>query len=220
MAGLGLVAGAFVAVVIGLGIYVGVSGNDDADAPGIVATLAFELLIGAAVLLLAARRGISLRRLGFVLPRRWGIIGIVWTGSYAVLVAYQVVLALLDQAGIDVSRFRSGNPLPVDLDDGVALVVLLGIAVVVVAPLSEELFFRALIFRGLRGYWRLLPSLAVSGLIFGAFHGNLSVVIPFTFVGALFAWGYEESDSLITPIVAHVLVNSVSFALTIAGAGD
>ncbi|MEZ4553201.1 MAG: CPBP family intramembrane glutamic endopeptidase [Dehalococcoidia bacterium] len=220
LAGLGLVAGAFVLVVIGLGIYVGVTGNEDTDVPGVIATLAFEVMIGAAVVLLARRRRLGLRDLGFVLPRRWGFIGLVWAGSYAILVAYQIILALLEQAGIDSSRFSEGNPLPVDTGDGILLLAVLGVAVVLVAPLSEELFFRALIFRGLRGYWRLIPSLAVSGIVFGAFHGNLSVIVPFAFIGALFAWGYEESDSLVTPIVAHMLVNGVSFALSVAGAAD
>lgn len=219
-AGLGLIAAAFVLVVIGLGVYVGVTGDEDTDAPGVIATLFFELLIGASVLFLAARRGRSFRDLGFVRPQRWGLIGIVWAGSYGILVAYQLVLALIDRLGIDVSRLREGNPLPIDSGDGIGLIVVLGLAVVIVAPLCEELFFRALIFRGLRGYWRLLPSLAVSGLIFGAFHGNLSVLVPFTFVGALFAWGYEESESLLTPVLAHLLVNGVSFALSVAGAGD
>ncbi|MGE0227880.1 MAG: lysostaphin resistance A-like protein [Dehalococcoidia bacterium] len=220
LAGLGLVAAAFVLVVVGLGVYVGVSGNEDTEAPGVIATLTFEVLIGAAVALLAFWRRFSRRDLGFVLPRRWGFIGLVWAGSYAILVAYQVVLLLLERVGVDSSRFSEGNPLPVDTGDGIVLLAALGIAVVLVAPLSEELFFRALIFRGLRGYWRLLPSLAVSGIVFGAFHGNLSVIVPFAFIGALFAWGYEESDSLITPIVAHMLVNGVSFALSVAGAAD
>ena len=220
LAGLGLIVGAFVAVVAGLGVYIAVTGNDTSDTPGIVSTLIFELLIGASVLFLASRRALRLRDLGFVRPSHWGPLGAVWAGSYGILVAYQVALALLDQAGIDVSRFTEGNALPVDSEDGVVLLVVLGLAVVAVAPFSEELFFRALIFRGVRGYWRLLPSLAVSGLLFGAFHGNVSVLIPFTFIGALFAWAYEESDSLWTPIIAHALVNGVSFALTVVGVGE
>lgn len=216
IAGFGLVAAGFVAVVLGLGIYVGVTGDEDANAVGIVATVLFELLIGAAVLVLAARRGLEFRDLGLVWPRRWGFLGLVWLGSYGVLVAYQIALALLDRLGLDTSRLSEGNPLPVDPDDGVLLLALLGLAVVFIAPLSEELFFRALLFRGLRGYWRVIPSLAMSGLVFGLFHGNLSVIVPFAFIGALFAWGYEESDSLVTPILAHMLVNGVSFALSIA----
>lgn len=220
LGGLGLVVIGFIAVVVGLGIYVVATGNDDTDSPGIFATVAFELVIGATVLFLARRRGLSRRDLRLVLPRRWGFIGLVWLGSYGVLVAYQLLLAGLDRAGVDTSRFTEGNPLPIDENNGIAMIVVLGIAVVLIAPLSEELFFRALLFRGLRGYWRLLPSMAVSGLVFGAFHGNVSVVLPFAFIGALFAWGYEESDSLVTPILAHMLVNGVSFALSVAMAGD
>jgi membrane protease YdiL (CAAX protease family) len=46
------------------------------------------------------------------------------------------------------------------------------------------------------------------------------VFLPFAFIGALFAWGYEESDSLWIPIAAHALVNGLSFALSVAGVGD
>jgi membrane protease YdiL (CAAX protease family) len=218
--GLGLVVGAFVLVLIGLGVYVGVTGDEDSDTPGIVSTLCFELLIGASVLFLAARRGKSFRDLGFRRPRHWGPLAVVWGGAYGVLIAYQIVLALLKAAGVDTDRLSEGNPLPVGPGEQLALLVILGVAVVAVAPLSEELFFRALVFRGLRGYWRLLPSLAVSGTLFAAFHGNISVFVPFAFIGALFAWGYEESDSLWVPIIAHALVNGVSFALSVAGVGD
>src|SRR5262249_35053832 len=159
--------------------YVVVTGDEDSDTPGIVSTLLFELLIGSTVLVLAARNGLSFRDLGFRRPRAWGLVGIVWAGAYGILTVYQLVLALLDHDGLDVSRCNEGNPLPVDKHDTVVLVVVLGAAVVAIAPLSEELFFRALIFRGLRGYWRLLPSLATSGLLFGAFHGNVSVFLPF-----------------------------------------
>lgn len=218
--GLALVIGAFVVVAIGLGIYVGVSGNEDTDTPGILGTLFFELLIGASVLFLATRRGLNFRNLGFVRPRHWGPLGVVWLGSYGILITYQVVLALLEQAGINVGRLTEGNPLPVDSNGNIALIAVLGLAVVVIAPITEELFFRGLIFRGLRGYWRLLPALAVSGLLFGAFHGNISVLVPFTFVGVLFAWGFERSGSLWIPITAHALVNGVSFALSVAGVGE
>jgi membrane protease YdiL (CAAX protease family) len=220
LAALGLVILAFLAVLIALGVYVAATGDDESDAPGIVSTLLFELLIGATVLLMASRRGLGFRDLGFGRPRRWAPLGFVWAGSYGVLVVYQIVLALLHEAGLDVDRFTEGNPLPIGPDENIALMAVLGAAVVLVAPLSEELFFRALVFRGLRGYWRLLPSLAVSGVLFGAFHGNISVFLPFAFIGALFAWGYEESDSLWIPIAAHALVNGLSFALSVAGVGD
>jgi membrane protease YdiL (CAAX protease family) len=219
LVGLAMIIGAFALIAGGLGIYIAATGDRDGDGPGIVSTLAFELLIGGSVLLLAAHRGVSLHALGFRRPRRWAPLGIVWTGSYGVLVVYTIILSLIESAGVDTSRFSGGNPLPIE-HDNIVLLVILGVAVVVVAPVSEELFFRGLIFRGLRGYWRLLPALLVSGALFAAFHGNLSVLVPFTFIGAFFAWGFEESDSLWTSILAHALVNGLSFALSVAGVGN
>jgi hypothetical protein len=81
----------------------------------------------------------------------------------------------------------------------------------------EELFFRGLLFRGLHTAWSMFPALLVSGFLFGAFHQNLAVLIPFTFIGMLFAWAYEETGSLWTPILAHAAVNGLAFVLSVSG---
>jgi membrane protease YdiL (CAAX protease family) len=117
-----------------------------------------------------------------------------------------------------VSRFAQGNTVPIDPADGGFVLLLLAIAVVGLAPLCEELFFRALLFRGLRGFWGLTPSLFASGVLFGAFHLNVGVLLPFTLIGVLFAWSNEQSGSIYTSIAAHGAVNSLSFVLTASGA--
>lgn len=180
-------------------------------------TIAFELLFGAAVVYLAFHRGLRLADLGFVRPQRWGPAVVAWLGAYFVLAGYALLLAALDAVGFDVSGLRDGNPLPVDGDRqlGALAIVLLGVAVVGVAPFAEELFFRALLFRGMRGYWGLGPSLAASGIAFGAFHINISVLVPFAGIGVLFAWANERSGSLWTSIAAHAAFNGASFALTV-----
>ncbi len=206
---------AVTAALVVLGVTPGAPGNTSDNMAAAVATIALELLFGGAVLWLAARRGLGWADLGFVRPRRWGPVGIAWAGSYVVIVAYQLLLAAVKSVGVDVSMFDDANALPVDPRESVVLLLLLGTAVVVVAPFCEELFFRALLFRGMRGYWRLAPSLAVSGLAFGAFHLNPSVVLPFALIGVLFAWANEQSGSLWTSIAAHAGVNGVSFALSL-----
>lgn len=182
---------------------------------GAVAAVALEAMLGLWVVWRVAARGLSWAELGFVPPRRWSPLWIAWGGSYGILIGYTVVLQALRLVGIDTSRFMRGNSLPIDASDGGAILLILGVAVVALAPLCEELFFRALLFRGMRGYWRLGPALLVSGLLFGLFHLNVSVVVPFTLIGVLFAWATEASGSIYTSIAAHGAVNALSFVLTV-----
>ena len=178
-----------------------------------------EAMLGLWVVLRRRTRGFSWAALGFVAPRRWGPLWVAWAGSYLILLGYAAVLALLNSWGLDTSRFSEGNAVPIDPADGGLVLLLLALAVVALAPLCEELFFRGLIFRGLRGYWGLTPSLLVSGLLFGLFHFNLGVILPFTLIGIVFAWSNEQSGSIYTSIAAHGAVNSLSFVLTAAGLG-
>ena len=187
--------------------------GERADAATAAWTIAFELLFGGAVLLLAWRRGLDSRDLGFVRPRRWRPAALAWGGAYGVLICYGMLLLALESIGVNVSVVGDGNALPADLARRPQVLLMFAFAVVLVAPISEELFFRALLFRGLRGYWGLGPSLAVSGLAFGLFHVNPGVLLPFTAIGVLFAWSTEQSGSLWTSIVAHAAVNGVSLLL-------
>lgn len=179
-------------------------------------TVAFELLFGGAVLLLAWRRGLDSRDLGFVRPGRWRPAAIAWGGAYGVLIAYGALLLALESVGVNISAFEDRNALPADLARSPRVFLMFAVALVVVAPISEELFFRALLFRGMRGYWGLAPSLALSGLAFGLFHVNPGVLLPFAAIGMLFAWANEQSGSLWTSIVAHAAVNGVSLLLGVA----
>ena len=179
------------------------------------AMLLFELTLIATVLVLAARRGLTFADLGFVAPRRWRILAIAWVGAYVILFVYQAVLLVLQALGLPVQGLAEGNTIPLDAALGPLVILMIGLAVVVAAPFGEELLFRALFFRGMRGYWRFMPAAWASGLLFALFHVNLSVVVPFALIGALFAWAYEESGSLWVAIVAHGGLNGVSFVITL-----
>jgi membrane protease YdiL (CAAX protease family) len=183
---------------------------------GFGATLLFEVVIASIVLGLARWRGISLAQLGFVRPRNWGLAVTAWLGSYGVAIAYAMVLLALRAAHIDTSRLEGGNPLPLGPDATPAMMAALGVLVIVFAPVCEELFFRAFVFRGVRGFAPLFAAALISGLGFAVFHANLAVVIPYALIGALFAWSVEASGSLWTSIIAHTLVNTLSFAVSVA----
>jgi len=188
------------------------------DVGGALATLAFEIWIGLSVVLLARARGLSFRQLGYVRPTRWGLIGVAVIGAYASIAAYFAVVILIESFGVDLELLREGNTIPAD-SETVALYLVLGLAVVVVAPLSEELFFRGLLFRAFVGdagtaRQRLL-ALWLSGLAFSMFHLNLSVLVPFALVGVLFAYTFRQSRSLWTSTIAHAIFNGVNFGVTL-----
>lgn len=189
-------------------------------ATGVVTTLAFEIALALIVLVLARRRGISLSRLGFVAPSSWWSVVGLWFATYTVLFAYMVLLAMLSGAGVNVSRFEGGNPIPLPRAAPPGILLALGAAVVVVAPFAEELYFRAFLYRATRRYLGVALAALLSGVVFSVFHANLAVLVPFTLVGALFVWGFEASGSLWTSIVAHLLVNGLGFAATLARLGE
>ena len=181
-----------------------------------VITVCIEVWAGVIVLLLARRRGASLRALGFVRPRDWGLTVTAVLGAYGMLVAYgAIVLALERFAGLDLPD--PANTIPDTLARTVPVWAVLGVAVVLVAPLGEELFFRGLVYRGVEGLWGPWVGIAVSGVAFSLVHFNPSVVVPFAGIGMVFAWAYRGSGSLWTTIAAHAIFNGVSFAAAVGG---
>ncbi len=218
---LGLVALFAGLVVVIAFIVITIDSEEEAatDLGGAIATLAFEVWIGATVLLLASARGFSFRQLGYVRPLRWGLIAVAVIGSYAAIATYFAVVVLIESFGLDLEFLREGNTIPTTGGETVALWIILGTAVVVVAPLSEEVFFRGLLFRAFvgdaGGARQRLLAIWLSGLAFSAFHLNPSVLVPFTLVGALFAYVFRESRSLWTSTAAHAIFNGVNFAATL-----
>ncbi len=204
-----------VALIVALGVPA--EGGEERT---VAAAIGINAAMAGIVLGLAARRGISLADLGLRRPARWRLLPVAWAGAYAVLALYAALLLVPEALGLDVSMLREGNPPPIGAEAGPAAVLLAAFAVIAAAPLGEELFFRGLLYRGLRSRSRMLPALAVSGLLFGLFHLNVGVLVPFTAIGMLFAWAVERSGSLWTSVGAHAAFNSLAFGLHLAGAGS
>lgn len=94
----------------------------------------------------------------------------------------------------------------------------------IVAPITEELFYRGLLFRSIRdrhGFW---PGSLVSALVFGLVHYVpapwqdavlLQSVMVFTGFGLSLI--YERRGSLIADIAAHMGFNTIGILLIFAG---
>jgi membrane protease YdiL (CAAX protease family) len=83
------------------------------------------------------------------------------------------------------------------------------IGAIVGAPLGEELFFRGLLFRSLRGRFRFSVSAVASAAVFGVVHLP-PLVIPLMFVvGTVLAYVVERRGSLVASIAAHAAFNVI-----------
>ena len=93
----------------------------------------------------------------------------------------------------------------------IAFVVFL---IVIVAPVSEEVFFRGFMFAGLRRSMPLWIAAVISAVVWGSLHltgGNVGVAIQLAVFGVILAYLYERSGSLWAPIMAHGLNNAIAF---------
>jgi len=94
------------------------------------------------------------------------------------------------------------------IDDGSpALMLLIGLGAVVLAPLAEEIVFRGFLFRNLRDSLGKGLAMFLSGFAFAAVHFEPTLLLPLTALGVALALLYEWSGSLYVPIVVHALWN-------------
>lgn len=87
------------------------------------------------------------------------------------------------------------------------------LATVIVAPISEELIFRGLVYKRLRRCAKPLTCALISAAAFGITHGNLVQFVYAFIVGMLLAFVYEKYKNLWAPICFHACANGGSITL-------
>ena len=84
--------------------------------------------------------------------------------------------------------------------------------VAIAAPISEEIFFRGMMFGGMRRRMPMLAAAFLSAAVFGLLHAftGLSAVPPLIAFGFILAVLYEKTGSIVPGILLHMLNNSVA----------
>ena len=78
---------------------------------------------------------------------------------------------------------------------------------VVLAPLSEELFFRAFLFRSLKGYVSTNMAALISSFLFASMHFNWHSFLPLFVLGFWLCRIYQKTGNLWVPIILHAFFN-------------
>ncbi|MDD3365565.1 MAG: type II CAAX endopeptidase family protein [Syntrophomonas sp.] len=79
----------------------------------------------------------------------------------------------------------------------------------ILAPLSEELFYRGMIYPVFRKYLGPMWGAILAGLVFGLAHWDLWRTIPLALGGMGLCYIYEKSGSILVSAVAHGVWNGV-----------
>ena len=167
-------------------------------------------------------------------PGSRAAIGLMWSRRVAAtgagLGAVLYVLAAVAAAFVLQAIFESvtggsveaPEQMPVGLDAlGKILFVLLA---VVLAPVTEEVFFRGIFYRSVRDRHGIWAGLAASAVFFGLVHYQAGPLADAVFLqsvmvitGVGFALIYERAGNLVASIAAHVAFNIIGVTLILGG---
>lgn len=156
-----------------------------------------------------------LRRAYRVRPSLLSLVGLGLATGVTIELAAALVLALEAHWGI---RPISNNPFAVPGSAALATpwsVAAIVFAVVVMAPLTEELLFRGLLFGSLEARWPYGVASVAAAAIFAAAHMDGSLFFALLAAGLLLNAVYRRSRSLIPSTVAHATFNGLSVLLAI-----
>ena len=134
----------------------------------------------------------------------WGAVA--WIGAS---LASAAIVIVLEGLGLEIQPQAAEQALGL-VEPWVAV-----LAIVVLAPIAEELFFRGVVFNAFlreRG-----PRLAYLGsaALFAVIHLSIVALLPIFLLGLALAWVYDRTGSLLAPIVMHAVVNGLSVAIAL-----
>lgn len=140
--------------------------------------------------------------------RRAGHAAAILLGAGAGVAAFAASLmigALLHVLGIPVRE----QDWIVELLSDRGTVLLLAPWIVLIVPISEEVFFRGYVFRFLTQKSGPILGFLFSSLTFAAVHFNLSGLPVYFAIGMVLAFVYFRTGSLLAPIAGHVVHNTI-----------
>lgn len=165
------------------------------------------VIVATIVVTLPRISGFSLRELGFKKMRATDVLyGL--GGAVAMLIIVQGSSALVDalahtqhqqQVVRDFEQLRTP-----------AKVVFFAFFAAVVAPIAEETIFRIFLFNAVMRYGGFWTGALVSGLCFGAVHGDRFAFVPLALGGVLLCYVYYRSGNAFASMISHGLFNAAT----------
>ena len=154
----------------------------------------------------------TLHASGVVTGAAWGVAG--WCMLVPAVLSASILSATL--LGISGNPFDNPVTLMMVLDPSPDTVALLLVAVTILAPIFEEMFFRGFLHGRLRRHFTPYGAAMISGFCFAVAHLSLSNLLPLWALGFALGILYDRTRSLWAPMIAHALWNLGTAALLLA----
>jgi uncharacterized protein len=127
----------------------------------------------------------------------WGFLG------FLLLLVGQTIAAYIEMA-IGIPPGSANTQTIVNIAEVVPFAI---VAVVLFGPVMEELVFRRVVFGSLNMTTNFFVATSISALVFALVHMEFSHLLLYFTTGLVLAFLYQKTKRIITPIIAHVLLN-------------
>lgn len=129
----------------------------------------------------------------------WGVIGL-----FMAFFSQTIAVYIMELIGLPLISENTES-----IIEMVEMSMLIILAPAIIGPILEEIVFRKVLFGAFVerfGFW--IPSL-FSSIIFALVHVDFTHMLVYIFMGLVFCFLYHKTKSIITPIIAHMLMNSI-----------
>jgi hypothetical protein len=148
--------------------------------------------------------------------------------GYGLGIVLYIVVALIVGAVLTLlfrAMFGEDVTAPEQLSSNLSALGKVGAAIlaIVVAPITEEFFFRGMLFRSVRDRWGFWAGALSSSLLFGLAHyvaspwrDALLLQAVMVFTGLGLCWIYERRGTIVANIGAHMAFNTIGLLLILS----
>jgi len=95
-------------------------------------------------------------------------------------------------------------------------IFILMVEIVIFAPIAEELFFRAFIYKFMKKKFSFFLSALFTSLIFAFIHRATLHILPLLILSFALCYLYEKTQNILTPITLHAIHNFLNLSFLIA----
>jgi membrane protease YdiL (CAAX protease family) len=183
-----------------------------------VALINFLFIGGSAYYLGVLRHKTSWKTIGiFPINWKWAWLPIAFLVSIALMPIrglIGVIVSLLVEGGFNSLQARADLLMGGSMSFSLAGFAITFVAVAVIVPISEELYFRGLLHRLFQPYFKFWPRVLLSSSLFALAHfDSIGVVVSSFIMVVVIAYAYEKVNSLWMPIAIHATTNGVAVIL-------